>query len=98
MQKSLPHFIRNGFSRFNQGNNIFAPLGTMEHGTAFRERRFTPAGTDNPDSLLALWMLPEYDENVNRIITSFTLNYAPFKWFTNRVTLALTTTSVKRAF
>ena len=80
-------FIRNGFSRFNQGNNIFAPLGAMEHGTAFRERRFTPAGTDNPDSLLALWMLPEYDENVNRVITSFTLNYAPFKWFTNRVTI-----------
>lgn len=80
-------FVRNSFSRFNQGNNIFAPLGAMEHGTAFRERRFTPAGTDNPDSLLAIWMLPEYDENVNRIITSFTLNYAPFKWFTNRVTV-----------
>lgn len=80
-------FIRNGFSRLNQGNNIFAPLGAMETGVAFRERRFTPAGTDNPDSLLALWMLPEYDENVNRIITSLTLNYVPFKWFTNRVTI-----------
>ncbi|MDW8018952.1 MAG: carboxypeptidase-like regulatory domain-containing protein [Chloroherpetonaceae bacterium] len=80
-------FVRNGFSRFNQGNNLLAPLGQMEHGTAFRDRRFTPAGTDNPDSLLAIWMLPEYDENVNRVITSLTLNYSPFKWFSNRVTI-----------
>ncbi|MDX2127880.1 MAG: TonB-dependent receptor [Chloroherpetonaceae bacterium] len=82
-------FIRNSFDRFNQGNNIFAPLGAMETGSQFRSRNLNSNGTDNPDSLLAIWMTPDYDENVNRIITSLTFNYNPYNWFSHRLTVGL---------
>jgi TonB-dependent starch-binding outer membrane protein SusC len=80
-------YIYNSFGRLNQGNNNNAPLGALETGVRFLPTNINPSGINNTDSLLALWLSPDYTEKVNRSITSLQFFYTPYKNWINTFTV-----------
>ncbi|HEY4613525.1 MAG TPA: TonB-dependent receptor, partial [Bacteroidota bacterium] len=75
-----------GFTNSLYGNNlnnnaIASPLTASERGTFQRN--------SNPDSLLAVAMLPDLQENVNRFTSGLTTHYTPYNFVSTKFTVGV---------
>jgi TonB-dependent SusC/RagA subfamily outer membrane receptor len=77
-----------GFTNALYGNNynnnaIASPLTTSEIGDY---QRLAP---NNPDSLLAVSMLPELQDNINRFTSGLTAHYTPYDFLSSKLTIGV---------
>ncbi|HEY5615255.1 MAG TPA: TonB-dependent receptor, partial [Bacteroidota bacterium] len=75
-----------GFTNSLYGNNynnnaIASPLTSSERGTFTR--------SSNPDSLLAIALLPDLQDNINRFTSGLTTHYTPYDFVSTKMTIGV---------
>jgi len=81
LSSSFSHSVYNRMLNDNSGGALISDIEI--------EGYFDPLVTDNPDSLLQYYFMPNFAERSNRFINSINYNYAPMPGWNNKFTLGV---------
>lgn len=81
LSSSFSHSVYNRMLNDNSGGALISDIEI--------EGYFDPLVTDNPDSLLQYYFMPNFAERSNRFINSLNYNYAPLPGWNNKFTLGV---------